>query len=164
MTSGTDPHEPSGNHPPVAGAAPRGTTPVEAGTHSAESGAEHGLRGRTGAAGLAGSATTPQHATRYLDTALGVLSYAELAPHLADSVAAVERSIAADGYAAAPLDEHLILRLHADIAAKLVPDIGGHWRKTEVSVGEHTPPLPHQVLGLKNQVQHALYKVSVLAP
>jgi CRISPR-associated endonuclease/helicase Cas3 len=67
-------------------------------------------------------------------------SYRELAPLLADRVAAVENRISLDEFADTALDENLILRLHRDIAAELVPTIGGKWRRTDVRVGNHEPP------------------------
>jgi CRISPR-associated endonuclease/helicase Cas3 len=63
-----------------------------------------------------------------------------LAPLLADRVAAVEDRISLDEYADAMLDENLVLSLHRDIAAELVPSIGGKWRRMDVRVGNHEPP------------------------
>lgn len=157
-------HGPSGNHPTLAGAGARGTTPTTAGANSPEGGTEHGVRGRAGTAGLVGSATTPPHATRYIETTLGVLSYAELAPHLADRVAAVEQSIATEGYASDDLDEYLILRLHGDIVSDLVPEIGGRWRNVEVSVGAHTPPPPSQVpVAMREYARDLAARMAVLS-
>ena len=64
---------------------------------------------------------------------------------LADRVADVEAGIARNRYADLPLDEYLILALHSDIAAELVPSIGGRWRLTNVQVGAHEPPPHHRV-------------------
>jgi CRISPR-associated endonuclease/helicase Cas3 len=128
---------------PVAAA---GAAAPDPGGDSAESGAQHGLRGGTGAAGMGAAATTkPAHATRYIETTLGRLSYTELAPHLADCVADVERAIAEGAFDAAPLDEYLIVELHRRIVAELVPSIGGQWRRTDVTVGTHEPPTWTQV-------------------
>lgn len=59
---------------------------------------------------------------------------------LADKVADVELAIASDRYAEEALDEHLIRRLHHDIAADLLPHLGGRWRQIDVQVGSHEPP------------------------
>jgi len=145
MAGDTRAHDPSGHDQPVEVVAAGGTPPAGVGPDPVQGGEEHGLRRRAGAAGMAGGATTPPDATRYLETSLGILSYAELAPHLANRVAVVEQAIAEGDYSALPVDEHLILRFHADVVTELVPAFGGHWRTVTVTVGEHTPPPPHEV-------------------
>lgn len=76
--------------PPAAGAAADSPRPP-----AAQSGAKHGVRRGTGGPADTGTGTRPPHAaTRYLTTTLGVLSYAELAPHLARRVEALQKSIA----------------------------------------------------------------------
>jgi CRISPR-associated endonuclease/helicase Cas3 len=120
-----------------------GTTPA---ADPGQGRAQHGIRGRASASGVAGSGTqTPGHATRFVQTTRGILSYQELAPLLADKVADVELGIASDLYAAHALDEYLIQALHRDFAAELVPGIGGHWRQSEVLVGAQEPPPHHRV-------------------
>jgi len=145
VTSENKLHGHPGSHPPLAGADTGGAAPAAPAAHSAEGGAQYGLRGGAGSPGLRGSATAPADATRCLDTSLGRLTYAELAPHLAQKVRAVEEAVVDGRYVAQPLDEYLIQRLHGDIAAELVPDVGGRWRSIEVNVGTHEPPPPHQV-------------------
>lgn len=44
-----------------------------------------------------------------------------------------------------PLNEYLLLDLHARIAGELVPDWAGRWRDIEVSVGRLRPPPPREV-------------------
>lgn len=83
--------------------------------------------------------------TRHVDTARGVLSYAQLAPHLAERVGLLEADIADRVHAARPLDEALILDYHRRLCGDLVPDIAGRWRSTEVQVGAHLPPPAWQV-------------------
>lgn len=125
---------------PDSGAAAGRTSATDTG----QGGAQHGLRGGAGSQGLGGGATkTLGAATRFVETSRGILSYLDLAPLLADGVADVEAGIARNRYADLPLDEYLILALHSDIAAELVPSIGGRWRKTNVQIGAHEPP-PHQ--------------------
>lgn len=107
---------------------------------SAQRGGEHGLRGRAGGFGDAGSGTRPPaHATRYLETRLGRLSYAELAPHLASEVRALEASIEAGEFDARPIDDELIEHLHRRLCAELTPQLTG-WRRINVVVGAHAPP------------------------
>lgn len=118
-----------------------GAGPDSAGELAAESGAEHGVRGRTGGSAHPGAGTRPPRAaTRHLNTALGVLSDAELAPHLATRVQAVQGAIAAGEFDGRAFDEDLLLELHRRICADLVPEFGGRWRTSDVVVGDHDPP------------------------
>ena len=107
---------------------------------SAERGREHGLRGGAGGTGGDGGGTrAPRHATRYVKTPLGILSYSELAPHLARHVLALERRVEDGEFAKAGLDEALLAQFHRLICGDLVPQLAG-WRRTNVTVGDHTPP------------------------
>ena len=108
-------------------------------------GAEHGLRGRAGVSGADSRDTRPDHATRNIETTRGVLSYAELAPLLADRVAVVEAAIVAGEFAASPVDDHFILHLHRRICGDLVPEWAGKWRDIEVQVGNLRPAPWHQL-------------------
>ena len=121
--------------PPSGGAGSSALQP-----DSSERGREHGLRGRSGGTGGAGDGTrAPRHATRYIETRLGVLSYADLAPHLARNVLALERRIEDGEFVQAVLDDALLLQFHELICGDLVPQLAG-WRKTNVAVGAHAPP------------------------
>ena len=88
---------------------------------------------------------TQDPGTRLLDTTLGVLSYAQLAPHLAERAGLLEADIADRVHAARPLDEALILDYHRRLCGDLVPVIAGRWRSTDVQVGAHLPPPAWQV-------------------
>lgn len=88
---------------------------------------------------MAGEPPPGGSSTRYLETALGILSYAEVAPRLA------ERLIFADHFASHTLNPEFLCALHAGIAGDLVPDWAGRWRTVAVCVGSHEPPPPHQV-------------------
>ena len=68
-----------------------------------------------------------------------------MAPFLADRVADVEAGIARNRYADLPLDEYLVLALHRDMVAALIPSIGGRWRLSNVQIGAHEPPNYHRV-------------------
>lgn len=133
-------------HSPVAaahaGAAAAGPSAQSAG----QGGAQHGLRGRTGGPADAGSRTRPpDSATRYLDTTLGVLSYAELAPHLAVRLEALQHAIGEGKFDARDISEELFLELHRRICGDLTPDFAGRWRVIDVVVGKHEPPPAYQV-------------------
>lgn len=122
--------------PPSARA---GTDPP--GTPAQEGGAKHGLRRRAGGRAHVGEGTRPPDAaTRYVDTALGILSYAELAPHIAKRVQALESAIVAGHYDGRTLDEGLFLELHRRICGDLIPHLAGRWRTGDVVVGEHEAP------------------------
>jgi CRISPR-associated endonuclease/helicase Cas3 len=117
-----------------------GETPHPLAAHSPERGPEHGLRGGTGEPGSPGSGTrAPAHATRHVHTRLGILTYAELAPHLASRAGDIERQIESGDFAGRALDDAFILELHQTLCANLVPDLAG-WRRHDVHVGQHTPP------------------------
>ncbi len=118
-----------------------GTAQDPARPHSPQSGPQHGLRGGTGGSEAAGSRTlAPHHATRYLTTTLGILSYAELAPHLSIRVQDLEADIAEGRYAGRTIDEELILEFHRRICGDLVPDLAGRWRRVDVRVSDHDAP------------------------
>lgn len=138
-------HGRPGDHPPLAGAARRGEAPSPLGEHSAQRGTQHGAGGRTGGSGPAGSRTrAPAHATRYLETERGRLSYLELAPHLARATSQIEADIEAGLFDEQPLEAELVHDLHRRLCEKLTPQLAG-WRRIEVRVGSHTPPAAHQI-------------------
>lgn len=133
------------SHRELAPAEPRGASTPTLATHSAQRGAEHGLRGRAGQPADAGGGTRPpSHATRQVETARGVLSYAELAPLLANRAATIERAIEAGDHDDDPLDDTLIRRLHILLCADLVPAFAG-WRSKDVVIGAHEPPPYYRV-------------------
>lgn len=139
-------HELDRNHQALAQPVAGGTAATGAGEPAAQGGAQHGLRGRAGGSDDAGSRTQPPHAaTRYLDTTLGILSYPELAPHLARCVEQTQYAIRQGEFDSHPPDESLFLALHQRICGELTPDFAGRWRSEEVVVGRHHPPLPHLV-------------------
>src|SRR5260221_46783 len=94
---------------------------------------------------MAPDTSPPGGATRYLQTSLGILSYIQLAPLLAERVLRVERDIASLAFASQNQFPDLILNLHQRIAGELCPDWARRWRAAEVRVGEHHPPPPHRV-------------------
>lgn len=94
---------------------------------------------------MAEDSTQPPHATRFVETTRGILSYAQLAPLLAERVLRVQQDIEDGVFAHRPMDELLLLDFHCAICGDLTPDWAGRFRSTEVKVGQHSPPLPHQV-------------------
>ncbi len=94
---------------------------------------------------MAEDSTQPPHATRFVETTRGILSYAQLAPLLAERVLRVQQDIADGEFTARVLDETLLLDFHRAICGDLTPDWAGRFRTSEVKVGQHSPPLPHQV-------------------
>lgn len=94
---------------------------------------------------MAGEPPPGGSSTRYLETAPGILSYAELAPRLAERALRLERLIFADHFAAQTLGPEFLCDLHARLAGDLVPDWAGRWRTVAVRVGSHEPPPPHLV-------------------
>ena len=94
---------------------------------------------------MAENSTQPPHATRFVETTRGILSYSQLAPLLAERVLRVLQDIEHGVFAPRPLDESLLLDLHRNICGDLTPDWAGRFRSTEIKVGHHSPPLPHQV-------------------
>ena len=94
---------------------------------------------------MAEDSTQPPHATRFVETTRGILSYAQLAPLLAERVLRVQQDIADGVFAARALDESLLLDFHRALCGDLIPDWAGRFRINEVKVGQHSPPLHHQV-------------------
>ena len=94
---------------------------------------------------MAEDSTQPPHATRFVETTRGILSYAQLAPLLAERVLRVQEDIEDGVFADHPLDEPLLLDFHRAICGDLTPDWAGRFRAGEVKVGQHSPPPPHQV-------------------
>lgn len=94
---------------------------------------------------MAEGSTSPGHATRTVETTRGVLTYAQLAPLLAERVLAVEQQIAARDFQSRALDGEFTCILHRAIVGDLVPEWAGQWRTIAVQVGAHQPPAPHEI-------------------
>lgn len=134
-------YELENHHRTVAPTAPERAVAHPFNPNPPQSSPEHGIRGRASGRKDAGSGTqTPHHATRYLKTRLGILTYAQLAPHLSRRVQELEADIATGRYADHPLDEHLIQEFHRRICGDLVSDMAGHWRRINVRVSAHEAP------------------------
>jgi len=94
---------------------------------------------------MAEDSTQPPHATRFVETPRGVLSYAQLAPLLAERVLKVQEDIEDELFASQALDESLLLDFHRGICGDLTPAWAGRFRDADVRVGEHHPPPPYRV-------------------
>ncbi|MFM8879401.1 MAG: Fic family protein [Verrucomicrobiota bacterium] len=94
---------------------------------------------------MADPTTRPAHATRTIETSFGLLTYAELAPLLAERVQRVQEAITRGDYDDAAPSRDLICAFHSAICADLVPGWSGRWRSVAVVIGSHEPPLPHDV-------------------
>ncbi|MCB1736343.1 MAG: CRISPR-associated helicase Cas3' [Gammaproteobacteria bacterium] len=139
-------HELANQHPTLAGALPGAEAPTAPARDPAQGGEQHGLRGRAGGSGNSGTRTqTPDHATREIETTLGVISYAELAPELAMRVERVAVAITAGEFADHPLDENLLREFHRRLCGDLTPQFAGIWRSVDVLVGTHSPPEPWRI-------------------
>lgn len=139
-------HDLERNHPTLARAVSRGAQAAPFAGDSPPRGPLDGDGGRAGGGALHPGTTLPPHsATRYVKTQLGVLSYQQLAPHLAERVALTAVAIGERQLASRPLDEFLLLELHRRICGDLTPAIAGRWRAHEVQVGNHQAPAAWQV-------------------
>ncbi|CAN5900226.1 hypothetical protein BH11VER1_BH11VER1_11160 [soil metagenome] len=134
-----------GKHQPMEGIDAGAQAAAPLGSYTPGCGAEHGLREGACADGDDSRDTRPDRATRYVETALGILSYSELAPHLAERVAKVEAALLAEEFSARVLDEHLLLDIHDRLCGDLTPNWAGRLREIAVTVGPLTPPPPHQL-------------------
>ncbi|MGB0714108.1 MAG: Fic family protein, partial [Gammaproteobacteria bacterium] len=145
-TVDTSHHGLENQHRALAQADPGAEAGDSAAADSPEGGEQHGVRGGTGGQGDVGARTrTPDHATREIETALGVIPYAELSNHLSVRVEQLAVVIAEGEFDDRPLDEALIRELHGRICGDLTPQFAGIWRQVDVVVGTHEPPPPWQL-------------------
>src|SRR5688500_9887091 len=102
-------------HRPVAESHTGSKTSSALESHSGGCSAEHGIRGRASRPPMAGATPPPDRNTRFIETTHGILSYAEMAPLLAERVLALEQRMAAGALALHPLDESLPLQIHSQL-------------------------------------------------
>ena len=147
-----DHHLDEGHRALAQPAAGRATAPTLGG-NSPSCGQLHGHGGRVGGRGLDSETTRlpdsetthpPASATRYVETRGATLRYQDLVPLLGERVAAAELSIFDREFAAFPLHD-LLLQLHRCVCVDLIPEIAGCWRREDVRVGNHKPPLYWEV-------------------
>lgn len=94
---------------------------------------------------MAQDSTQPPHATRFIETARGILSYSQLAPLLAERVLKIQEDIEDGLFANRLFDESLLLDFHLGICGDLTPNWAGKFRDADVRVGEHHPPPLYRV-------------------
>lgn len=139
-------HELAGNDSALAGTVGGGAQATSPAGDSPSRSPLHGDGRRASGRELHTGTTRPPHsATRYVETQLGILSYQQLAPHLAERVGLVEVAIGERQFASRPLDEFLFLDFHRRVCADLIPHIAGRWRQREVQVGDHVAPAAWRV-------------------
>lgn len=133
------------DHQALAQATSGGTSAPSLGSDPSTRCQLHGDGGRTSGRGMDSGTTRPPHsATRYVETSVGILSYRDLAPLLAERVAETELAISSRAFAELPIHD-LLPELHRYICADLTPDMAGRWRLRDVRVGEHQAPSYWQV-------------------
>ena len=122
-----------------------GASPAALGSDPPSRGELHGHGGRAGGRGVDSGTTRPAHsATRYIETSVGILSYQELAPLLAERVGDTEVAIVTRVLPEMSIHD-LLLELHRRICGDLTPDMAGRWRLYDVRVSAHQPPPYWQV-------------------
>jgi fido (protein-threonine AMPylation protein) len=112
----------------------------------------HGVREGTGEYDPAEGAprpgegsTRPVDSTRYLETAQGIKSYAQVAEILAVAVARTIEALIEKDPADITISPEWICLLHGDIAGGLFPAWAGRFRDINVQVGPHHPPAYFEV-------------------
>src|SRR5688500_11496784 len=91
---------------------------------------------------MAEDSTQPPHATRFIETTRGVLSYSQLAPLLAERVLKVQQDIEDELFAGRSL---VLLDFHRGICGDLTPNWAGRFRDADARVGKHHPPPPYRL-------------------
>ena len=138
-------HPMDGSRRPLAQPVAGGTPTPPPGGDSPPRRQLDGDGGRAGERGVDSGTTRPPHsATRYIETSVGILSYQELAPLLAERVADAELAISDRRFADLPL-HNLVLELHRRVCVDLTPEMVGRWRLRDVRVGDHQAPPYWQV-------------------
>lgn len=135
----------AGQTPRPSGSSTGAPATPHVGSHPTERGGEHGIRAGAGEHPPSPGTTRPPEATRWLETSLGLLSYQQLAPLLAERVGDLEAQVVGGAFASRMLDEDLLRELHGAICGDLVPQWAGVWRAVQVVVGQHHPPPPHEL-------------------
>lgn len=89
--------------------------------------------------------TRPVDSTRYIETAQGIKTYAEVAEILAVSVAKTIEVIIKGTPEEILITPEWVCKIHNDIAVSLFTDWAGRFRDINVQVGTHTPPPYYEV-------------------
>jgi CRISPR-associated endonuclease/helicase Cas3 len=142
------------------------------GKHSGPGVRVHGVRGRAGkpqdAERVSEDAEEYSSTTRFIESTLGIKSYAELAPFLAKGVERVMASLLELAPAELRVTPEFICDLHKRAFEVLFPSWAGHYRDRNVMVGKHKPPAYYEVPTLMRQycddVEHRLSSVGIKPP
>jgi fido (protein-threonine AMPylation protein) len=114
------------------------------GEHSGTGERVHGVRGRArkheDAQRVSEESEEYSSTTRYVESSLGIKSYTELAPYLAQGVERVMASLLDRETAAIKITPEFICGLHKDAFRELFPSWAGCYRDRDVTVGKHKPP------------------------
>jgi len=125
------------------------------GKHSGPGLRVHGVRGRAGkpqdAERVSEDAGEYSSTTRFIESALGIKSYAELAPFLAKGVERVMALLLDRAPAELRVTPEFIRDLHKRAFEELFPAWAGHYRDRNVTVGKHKPPAYYEVPTLMRQ-------------
>jgi CRISPR-associated endonuclease/helicase Cas3 len=132
-----------------------GTKKALPGKHTRPGTRLHGVRGRTrkpqNAERVSEESEDYTSTTRFIESSLGIKSYAELAPYLAQGVERVMASL----LGIAPVDLRItpdfVRKLHREAFEGLFPAWAGQYRDRDVTVGKHTPPPHYEVPVLMRQ-------------
>ena len=115
-------HPMDGSRRPLAQPVAGGTPTPPPGGDSPPRGQLDGDGGRAGERGVDSGTTRPPHsATRYIETSVGILSYQQLAPLLAERVADAELSISDRRFAELPLHDLVLAARGESRGSGLVP-------------------------------------------
>jgi CRISPR-associated endonuclease/helicase Cas3 len=83
--------------------------------------------------------------TRFVESSLGIKSYSELAPYLAQGIERVMASLLNKNAAELLITPEFICSLHRDAFKALSPGWAGKYRARNITMGKHTPPPYYEV-------------------
>lgn len=89
--------------------------------------------------------TRPLDATHELATAQGLLTYSQVSERLAVNIARILETLLDSDPEQIQITPDCIKKTHHQLAGEFFPAWAGRFRTTEVQVGTHLPPLPHDV-------------------
>ncbi len=89
--------------------------------------------------------------TRFIESSIGIKSYAELAPHLAKGVERVMAALLTRETSGLKITSEFVRSLHKDAFGELFPSWAGNYRDRNVIVGKHTAPPYYEVPSLMHQ-------------
>lgn len=134
---------------------PGGAEKTLPGKHPRPGACLNGVRGRTrkpqDAERVSEESEEYSSTTRFIESSLGIKSYEELAPYLAQGVERVMASLLNLRGADLKITPDFIRKLHKDAFEELFPAWAGQYRDRDVTVGKHVPPPHYEVPVLVRQ-------------